>query len=333
MIYISLAGFVYLAARRYIFTGFKLPNDWGTGVVDITLLYYSLLFRSLPTLLANYFVVFCIRPIDSNMRFIQPFVNMFETPESATNTILLAYSTMAPLEVPLKAYDNGHYKVCWYSALSTASPLFPIFIGGLLTMTSQDNDVHFQFSLPAVLGTTVFLFVYCISLPIAWPQMHRLLPRRFWSMADLMAMCHESHLLKSADMQISDPKMSKERMNARILLNDSRFLFGVYEGLDGKPHVGFDVVSREEGDLPAGSVQWISPRRSKTHRFYWRFSGRGREHGRKQSQATDTEMAHVDKQGRPGHHRNASGADIGVDEDEEEGSSAVDERYMASGAL
>jgi hypothetical protein len=168
------------------------------------------------------------------------------TPAKAAESILLAYITVSPMQVPLTAWDNGHFKVCIYSTLNTLSPLFPIFVGGLLTVTPDEtyDRVNFSFSLSAYIGIMVSLALYSILLPAAMPGAYRLLPRQLYSLADLMAMCHEAKFMASPHLDITDRERtpSKQHMEARLLLTDDRFLFGVYHGRDGHRHIGFDVA-------------------------------------------------------------------------------------------
>ena len=211
------------------------------------------------------------------MRFMEPFVSMFEEPGKASETVLLAYITLSPLEVPLMAYDNGHYKVSWFSTLNTLSPLFPIFVGGLLTVSAKGDRVLLSFSLSAYIGIMVSLVLYGLSLPFGFPHPHRLLPRQFYSLADLMAMCHESRFLSSPHLDIASRKATptKAHMEARILLSRAEFLFGIYTGRDGRPHLGFDVAKIAMNDPnkaeSTGSVRWIPPQGR-----LWNLSHRGR---------------------------------------------------------
>jgi hypothetical protein len=172
------------------------------------------------------------------------------------------------MQVPLTAWDKGHFKVCIYSTLNTLSPLFPIFVGGLLTVTPDEtyDRVNFCFSLSAYIGVMVSLALYSLLLPLAMPGAYRLLPRQLYSLADLMAMCHESKFMASPHLDITNQEHtpSKQHMEARLLLTDDRFLFGVYHGRDGRRHIGFDVVQKREpgfGELRnvENSVEHIPP--------------------------------------------------------------------------
>jgi hypothetical protein len=301
----GLALSIYALSIRLPNNGFSLQNNlklpsgfhYGFGSSNHTLppidpadpnstvLLWALIFRSAPTYVAGLFTSTIVTWIDLNMRFMQPFRNMFgkgpersiwqhtrdffgwrrrvasstetaeeeRTPAKAEESVLLAYLTISPLQVPLTAWDKGHYKVCIYSTLSTLSPLFPIFVGGLLIVTpnEQYNRVNFSFSLSAYIGIMVSLALYSILLPTAMPGAYRLLPRQLYSLADLMAMCHESKFMASPHLDITHRERtpSKQHMEARLLLTDDRFLFGVYRGRDGHGHLGFDVAQEREPDF------------------------------------------------------------------------------------
>ena len=219
-----------------------------------------------------------------NMRFMEPFVGMFQHAATASQTILLSYLTASPLQVPLTAYDQGHYKVSWFSALGTISPPFPIFVGGLFTITGNRDTVFFQFSTSAFICVLAFLLIYCVSLPVAWPQMHRLLPKYFYSLADPMAMCHQSRFLTSDILDISKPQVTREHMVSRLFLREDKYLFGIYLGRDGKEHLGFDVaetgnvLSTKAKKSRPGMVRWVEPTGTHVHKFYWFNSRRGRKY-------------------------------------------------------
>jgi hypothetical protein len=336
--------------------GFSVPNDWslpgtwnvttsiGNHTVNLfqhteakpTLLVYALLFRSLPTYAAGLFINTIVPAIDLNMRFTEPFVNMFETSGKASETVLLAYITLSPLDVPLTAYNNGHYKVSWFSTLNTLSPLFPIFVGGLLTVFPKGDRVSLVFSLSAHIGIMVSLFLYGLSLPLGFPHAHRLLPRQFYSLADLMAMCYESRFLSSSHLDIASREVTptKAHMEARLLLSRAEFLFGIYTGRDGRPHLGFDVekITKQDPNKAesTGLVQWIKP-----HRRWWNFLRRERAHKRRVST-----MAHMEHDGdsyellNPGYSP-AEGARRAHDEEDERNrmSTAVDPPLMSGARL
>jgi hypothetical protein len=295
VVWSALATSVYALIRHWPLHGFNVPNNWSlptdlnlnttvightinfdlTGPSDpkATLLVYAILFRSIPTYFAGLFINTIIPSIDLNMRFMQPFVEMLpivQQPGQAAKTVLLDYITLSSLQVPLTAYANEHYKVSWFSTLNTISPLFPIFVGGLLTVspTSNGEHVHLSFSLSAYIGIMVSLVLYSISLPFGYPHAHRLLPRQFYSMADLIAMCYASRFMASPHLDITDSQRcpSKAHMEARILNSRDEFKFGMYVGRDEKMHLGFDISAIEKPSgsgivVPTELVNWI-PRAS-----------------------------------------------------------------------
>jgi hypothetical protein len=250
-----------------VFQGFPLQKDWslpsnmsvtaGHHTIELPpidptdpesqLVAYALVFRSAPVYVAGMFTGTVVEWVDLNMRFMQPFINMFGKDGNAADTVLLAYITTSPLQVPITAIDKGHYRVAVFSTLNTFSPLFPIFIGGLLTLTDEraTNTVMFNFSLSAYIGIMVFLSAWLLAMPLAYPVQKRLLPRQFYSMADLMAMCHKSTFLQRPYLHFADPRRtpSKDVMEARILLSGDRFVFGHYTDDEDRKHIGFDVHS------------------------------------------------------------------------------------------
>ena len=311
MVWAAFALSITALGKHWPMHGFSVPNNWSlpadwnvTTTVDNhtlslfqpvdakpTLLVYALIFRSLPTYAAGLFINSIIPALDLNMRFMQPFVSMFEEPGKASETVLLAYITLSPLQVPLTAYDHGHYKVSWFSTLNTLSPLFPIFVGGLFTVSAVGDQVKLNFSLTAYIGILVSLALYSVSLPVGFPRPHRLLPRQFYSLADLMAMCHESRFLSSPHLNIASRRITptKAYMEARILLSRAEFLFGIYTGRDGRKHLGFDVAKTAVDDPnqaeSTGCVQWIEP-----HGRSWTHSRRGRAYTIKMN--TQARMEH-----------------------------------------
>jgi hypothetical protein len=308
---LSVAGLVvaiYGLVNGIVFRGFHLHKDWSTpSSMNLTygshnweippldptdakskLVVYALVFRSAPVYISGLFTGTVVEYIDINMRFMQPFVNMFEKPGNAADTVLLAYITTSPLQVPITAIAKGHYRVALFSTLNTLAPLFPIFVGGLISLTSDDDTVIFTFSLSAYIGVMIFLIAWSLAFPFAWPYQARLLPRQFYSMADLICMCWASNFLRKPYLDIADPKRtpSKEIMEARILLSGDRFLFGHYTDEYDRLHIGFDVHSSLDHDTGRVShthlVKGITPAGeltamvSQTRRTMTRLGGFGR---------------------------------------------------------
>ncbi|EXJ68559.1 uncharacterized protein A1O5_08353 [Cladophialophora psammophila CBS 110553] len=258
------------------------------------LVVYALLFRSAPVYLAGVFTATIVEWVDLNMRFMQPFINMFGKAGPAADTVLLAYITTSPFQVPITAIEKGHYKVAAFSILNSLSPLFPIFIGGLLQLEDQGGKVFFGFSLSAYIGIMVFLSAWSVAMPFAYPIQKRLLPRQCYSMADLMAMCHKSYFLQRDYLDIADRRRtpSKDIMEARILIEGDRFLFGHYTDDEDRRHIGFDIHSTvnydtgiiEERGLveavtPSGELDKLATQTVRTMTSLFRASGTGQSSG------------------------------------------------------
>jgi hypothetical protein len=242
--------------------------------------WYGALLRGLPVQLAVFFTNF-LETVDINHRFMQPYVAMHGTADfsgrrvagAAPETILLDYMTISPLEVPLKAWDNGHYKVAWFSFLNTISPLFPLLLLGLVTMAGTGNTLEVRFSQATFAAVFSFLIVYCGSLVFVWPTHKRLLPRQVNCLVDLMTLCGKSQFLHMEEFDIDPPWMTKEHLRARLFLKGDKYLLGHYQGIDGKMHVGFDVA--ESDGKPTNLVEWVPPvswvpRRLKTFNSWFR---------------------------------------------------------------
>ena len=273
---------LYILIRNFVKTGFFVPNTWMPGSStntsmtanqtlhpddyfdlipgidqDDDLILYAVVFRSVPTLFASWFGMDHLLTVDNHHRFLQPFVNMYQVPGSASDTVLLEYFTRSSLIVPLIAWGKSHYKVFWFSFLATISSSFPILVGGLFTIVNTGPRIWFFFSPGAFWTVFVFLIVYCISLPFARPTTKRYLPRQYYSLVDIMAMCYRSHLFDGSDLDISPAWSTQEYMAACILVRRDRYLLGRYIGTDGQIHLGFDAAEWD-GD-PNGNVAWLQP--------------------------------------------------------------------------
>lgn len=273
---------IYILTRNLVDNGFYIANTWVPGSStntsmtanqtlhpddyytlvpgidqDDDLILYAIVFRTIPTLFASWFGMGHLLTVDNHHRFLQPFVDMYQTPGSASDTILLEYFTRSSLIVPLIAWGKSHYKVFWFSFLATVSSAFPILVGGLFTIVNTGARVWFFFSPDAFWTVFVFLVVYCISLPFARPTTKRYLPRQYYSLADIMAMCHRSHIFDGPDLDISPSWSTQEYMAACILVRRDKYLLGRYIGTDGKLHLGFDAA--EWNGEPNGNMAWLQP--------------------------------------------------------------------------
>ncbi|KAK4949892.1 hypothetical protein LTR10_011734 [Elasticomyces elasticus] len=189
------------------------------------------------------------------MRFMQPFVRMFgaDPPGAADKTILSAYITASPLQVPLSAYDNGDYKVSFFSTLNTLSPLFPIFIGGLLTLSKSPTNSELAH------------LTADPDLDITWRS--------------------EQQFPEAKDISRHVITPSKRHLEARLLLRRDRYHFGIYLGLDGQYHLGFDIAKQVNVHTGRSEdtedVRFVKPEGSRWEKY----SSRGRTFTKLQNEA------------------------------------------------
>ncbi|KAL0635185.1 hypothetical protein Q9L58_005910 [Maublancomyces gigas] len=254
----SLGLCLYILATGLLYTGFSVAHH-----TSYSLLLYSFVFRFLPTALGGLLTQYFHR-VDIRKCFTQSFTNMYVPPVSAqlpapisapvlepgsaSDTILLEYLTGLPLLVPLTAYRNKHYKVAWFSLVNTFSPLFPIVVGGIFTMVDTGTKVKVNIGLPSFSTSFIFLIVYAGSMFFVRPTDKRLLPRYFFTLTDLIVMCHESKFLWSEGFDISHRKTTREHMVSRIFLQEDKYVLGVYQGRDNQRHMGFDTAPPLEKD-------------------------------------------------------------------------------------
>lgn len=227
---------------------------------------YVLLFRFIPTLLAPNFAIGFMSGIDLNHRFVQPFLAM-RGPSGGMpdETVLLAYSTASPIEVPQKAFAAGHYKVAFFSILNTVSTVFPIYVASIYTIVNTGDRIYLTYSPLSFSVVFAFLIIYNIALFMVWPCPHRLMPRQRYNLVETVAMCHASYFARSEDLENTIQNATQEYMYDRIRLcpenRQDRYVYGGYLGVDGKWHLGFDVAERD--GRPTGSVRHIPVELSK----------------------------------------------------------------------
>ncbi|OCL05904.1 hypothetical protein AOQ84DRAFT_390563 [Glonium stellatum] len=274
----SICLCIYTLAAGQVRNGFSLENTWyrsfphanGTimapGQLNITsttpfdnigsfapdpahdLILYILVFRSLPTFFASFFAVGFMNSIDQSHRLSQPFANMFAGPATASSSILLDYLWGIPGAVTISALQASHYDVALFSAINMLSPAFPILVGGLFTITNTGTTIRFTYDMFSFSLVFAYLLVYLFTLPFAWPRQNRRLLRFQYSIADLMSMCYASVLLRDPALDLGRQDMRKEYLRARLVKQEEegvRYTTGLYTGVDGEMHFGFDVVMRK----------------------------------------------------------------------------------------
>lgn len=211
----------------------------------------NFLFSFLPSLFGM--VLFLVwQPIDIYFRALQPFANL-SNPRGTTaeQSLLLDYTSCAPVEITVKAALAGHYKVAYISLISLLSAVLPVLAGGVFTAQffASTQDVRMAASMPAYEALVVFIVIYALSFLIIWPTRKRRLPHDISTVRQLVSFVYRSPLL--SDVVFREPR-SKVDLVTRLLgtragePTSPKYAFGVYRGRDGREHLGIDCLQRPE---------------------------------------------------------------------------------------
>jgi hypothetical protein len=238
---------LYTAAAAVIF-GLSSPGLKTGFRLHMTQTRARVIFRALITYLAQMTGLLWLST-DNFHRVMQPFVGMHPIPGMADENILLDYPCCPPIIVSIKAAMKGHWKVAYFSLLSLARNLFPILVGALFIVFPTSTGVIVVTNLPTFYGVALFVFIYCISLPIAWPRRKRkCLPRPFAGLVDLISYSYHSSLLNDPNSLFNLDKKTDTRkhMECRLFLAEKRYCF-TDDKAGGGQHVGIDVLG-EKGE-------------------------------------------------------------------------------------
>jgi hypothetical protein len=99
----------------------------------------------------------------------------------------------------------------------------------------------------------MIFYVFCLVV-VRPPPKYRL-PRRIISINEVFSYCYQSRLLDDIGVDgkpvfsAQDIGEGREHLEARIHLAKKEYQFGLYLGKDGRRHMGFDVASRDDGNL------------------------------------------------------------------------------------
>jgi hypothetical protein len=287
---VSIGVCIYAIFRGAINSGFRIANTWGmhlpivhspNGSYPLTnttfdpsdtntpiftnitfngvfedpkndLVLYVFVFRNLLVFFASMFAIGFLQVVDIGHRFSQPFANMARSDTSATESLLLNYVWGTPGVVTFDALKNHHWRVAWFSSLNLISPLFPILVAGLFTITDTGSWIVFDIHKTSFYFVLAYLVLYTSTLPFAWPGRDRRLPRVFTSIADLMSLCYSSHVLRNPALDISRANVTQRHLDARLFLQEETYRVGLYTGSDHKTHFGFDTAYlRDDGSTVA----------------------------------------------------------------------------------
>lgn len=176
----------------------------------------------------------------------QPICGM-DIPELAPNNVLLDYVSTDPITTIINATKLKHYCVALAAFLALASQAGPIAGGRLFSFAQRpgrDSSVEWiAFVEPANFYTLIgLLFVCCIVFPLIRPPAQCGTARQIVTLVDVISLCYDSHVLKCDEFWVQDPTDGKEHLKAKVLLRKRRYQYGLYRGLCGRRHLGFDVA-------------------------------------------------------------------------------------------
>ncbi len=209
----------------------------------------SFLYSFIPSLL-GLFLFLTWQSIDMHYRNVQPFANL-ASPRgtSVEKSLLLDYPACFPLEITVRAFAEGHYKVGYISLISLLSLILPILGGGIFypkyNITTQ--QVLIVAHLPAFYTLIVFLIIYAFSFLLIFPGRKRYLPHGITTLAEVISFVYQSPLLDDAAFR--QPR-SKTDLVTRLLNaprgegSKAKYAFGIYRGRDGEEHLGVDRLQR-----------------------------------------------------------------------------------------
>jgi hypothetical protein len=213
------------------------------------LVLYIFVFRSIPTIFSSYFALNWLSAVDRSMRFSQPFANMHKRPASATDSILLSYLWGTPGVVTIDALTAGHYKVFWFSLLDLVSPVFPILVAGLFTITNTGENILLQIIPVTFYFVLSILIIYLCTLPFIWPGLNRRSLRYHVSVADYASLFYASRLLndrsENSVFDISAKEVTSRHLYSRVFLEENMYKVGFYVGVDSKWHWGIEKVEED----------------------------------------------------------------------------------------
>ncbi|KAK2739631.1 hypothetical protein FQN55_009367 [Onygenales sp. PD_40] len=227
-------GFLPLLPTLPSFTGFSSSN---------------FLYSFIPAFIG--IILFLLwQPIDLYFRSIQPFCDL-SSPEGAyaENSLLLSYPYCLPFEATILALNARHYKVAYISFMSTASLAIPVLAGGVFMarQSSEDNKVRISTFLPAYYTLMGFVIIYALSFLILWPRRKRYLPHAIYTYADIISFLYQSPLLE--DKVFREPRTKADLVTRTMIAppgegDRAAYAFGVYQGRDGREHLGIDRLRR-----------------------------------------------------------------------------------------
>lgn len=184
--------------------------------------------------------------------------------KTASETILVDYTTLPPLVVTQAAFARGHHRVAWTSLMAVLQRALPIMTAASTTVIPENDESSTLYaSKPLFICITAYLSLYCIFIPLeafGWNSFssygNRHLPRNYSSIADLISWCYASKILRSHDSGYLDVDMraknktEEEYVKAQLITkldgdDVMQYAFGLYSSSqhEGVKCIGFDVAS------------------------------------------------------------------------------------------
>lgn len=188
---------------------------------------------------------------DIHHRWVQPFTNMYEKPSPASDSLLLDYMTVSPLDVIPQAWARNHFRVVYFGVLSALNWVPPLIITGLCAITETGSGVVVQLSPTAACSAIIWSSIYIYSLTSFWPPPTRRLPRDVASLYDLYCFFYDSQLRWYPEFAGAafSKDITKDELHSQLRLIRDKFGFGLV-GESHERHPGFDSVDH---------VTWIAP--------------------------------------------------------------------------
>ncbi|GAB7355989.1 hypothetical protein MBLNU459_g6616t2 [Dothideomycetes sp. NU459] len=141
------------------------------------------------------------QPIDIAFRRLQPYASLSKSGGALAETsLLLTYSADSPVAVILKAAVNRHFRVAILSLVTLIAATLPILAGGVFwsQFYVSQQRVRISTHMTAFYALTAFLVLYALAYTLAFPGRGRKLPNRGRSLADIIALVHQSRVLDDA---------------------------------------------------------------------------------------------------------------------------------------
>lgn len=179
--------------------------------------------------------------MDIHHRWVQPFTSMYERASPASDSLLLDYMTVSPLDVIPQAWAKNHFRVVYFGVLSALNWVPPLIITGLCAITETGTGVVVQLSPTAASFAIIWSCIYIYSLTSAWPPPKRRLPRDVACLYDLFCLFYDSQLRwypEFAGAAFSQ-NITKDELHSQLRLVRDKISFGLV-GDPQERHPGFD---------------------------------------------------------------------------------------------